>query len=219
MDVRAGSGSATIGLLIYRGDWSTPEVEHLLAVDTYGNPTLYLTGDAGLRNNEAEAFAAQCQQRYADKNLLQSMSDAGYVRLPWFCPIHFPIGDLLGWSIRGSIDTQDYSAEELARAVVEPIRSRLIPCVGEVTTLGRLLDFLQGDEAPLRWIMSRAHYRAALIAYLARKVGIENARTKSTLLSHATAIMRGIDATWLTSETYIDRILEDADPVLATIRG
>ena len=59
-------GCLRIDKLTYRAEWNTPEVEHILAFDTYGTPKIFLTGEVGLRNVETEAFAVQCEQRYAN---------------------------------------------------------------------------------------------------------------------------------------------------------
>jgi hypothetical protein len=210
-------GYRRVDKLTYRADWSTIEVEHTLWFDSYGNPKVYLTGDAGLRNKEAEAFAQQCRQRYGSKIGLRCRRESGKVDPPWFCPMHFSIGRMFDWSIRSSLDTQDLSPGELARAVAEPIRAKLIPYVDGVTTEQRLLDLLESDKEPMDWIRG-PYYRAALIAYLARKLGVDRNKTKSVLLPRALYISNGIDKDWLTPESYIDHILDDADAALTAER-
>ncbi len=201
--------------LTYRANWSTDDVEQFLLFDTYGNPKQFLTGNVGLRNAKAETFADQCQQRYACKTYFQCMPKGGYVYPPFFCPMHFSIGSLFGWGARGSLDTLDFSPDELARAVVEPIQSTLIPCIGGITTIERLHDFLESDREPLRWYMRGPCHRAALVAYLARTLGVPREKTRASLLSHASLFDDGIDTTRLTPETYIDHILDDAEAAVA----
>ncbi len=198
----------------YRASWSTDDVEQFLSFDTNGNPKQYLTGNAGLRNMKAEAFAEQCQQRYASKGYFQCMPKGGYVYPPYFCPMHFSIGSLFGWEV-GSLDIWAFSPDELARSVLEPIQSKLIPCIGGVTTVERLHDFLESDREPLRWYMRGPYYRAALVAYLARTLGVARDKTKASLLTHSMWIANGIDTTRLTPETYINHILDDAEAAVA----
>ncbi len=97
-------GYARVEKLTFRAEWSTRDVEHVLRFDTYGNPKEFLTADAGLRNNEAEAFAKQCKGRYAHPMFLQAKSQDGYWNSPWFCPMHFSLGELLRWGLRSSIN-------------------------------------------------------------------------------------------------------------------
>ncbi len=212
-------GYSYIEKLTYRPSWSTDDVEQYLSFDTYGNPKQFLCGHAGLRNVKAEAFAEQCLQRYACKGYFRCMPEGGYVYPPYFCPMQFSIGSLFGWGARGNLNTANFSPDELARAVVEPIRSKLIPCVGGTTTIERLHDFLEGDQEPLTWVMRGGCYRAALVAYLARKLGVPREKTKASLLTHAKLIDRGIDTTRLTPETCIDHILDDADVALTQTAG
>ncbi len=89
-------GYKKVAKLTYRASWSTDDVEQFLSFDTYGNPKQYLTGDAGFRNLKAEAFAEQCQQRYASKTYFLCMPKGGYVYPPYFCLMNFPIGWFFG---------------------------------------------------------------------------------------------------------------------------
>ncbi|MGD0565412.1 MAG: hypothetical protein ABSA66_20290 [Roseiarcus sp.] len=102
------------------------------------------------------------------------------------------------------------SQDELVRAVVEPIRSKLIPYVGGITTIERLHDVLANDQEPLRWL-NGPYYRAALVVFLARQLSVPRQKTKALLLTHARDIENGIDRTRLTAESYIDHILDDAE--------
>jgi hypothetical protein len=148
-------GYRRVDKLTYRADWSTAEVEHVLSIDTCGNPKAFLHGSAGLRNTEADAFARQCQQRYADNGILRAMREGAYVEPPWYCLMSFSIGAFFGWP-GWSLNTREFSPNALARAVADPIRAKLIPYVGGVTTLQSLPSFLECDEEPMQWIMHRA---------------------------------------------------------------
>jgi hypothetical protein len=208
-------GYKKVAKLTYRAGWSTDDVEQFLSFHTYGTPKQYLSGDAGFRNLKAEAFAEQCQQRYASQTYFRCMPEGGYVYPPYFCLMHFSIGSLLEWGIRDSLDMWALSPDELARAVVQPIQSKLIPFVGAITTMERLHDFLASDREPLRWYMRGPYYRAALVVFLARQLSVPREKTKALLLTHARDIENGIDRTRLTAESYIDHILDDADAAVA----
>jgi hypothetical protein len=67
----------------------------------------------------------------------------------------FSIGAFFGWP-GWSLNTREFSPNALARAVADPIRAKLIPYVGGVTTLQSLPSFLECDEEPMQWIMHRA---------------------------------------------------------------
>jgi hypothetical protein len=142
------------------------------------------------------------------------MPKGGYVYPPYFCLMNFPIGWFFGWGLSASIDMWPLSPEELVRAVVEPVRSKLIPYVRGITTIERLHDVLASDQEPLRWL-NGPYYRAALVAYLARQLSVPRQKTKALLLTHARDIENGIDRTRLTAESYIDHILDDADAAVA----
>ncbi len=208
-------GYSRVEKLTYRPSWSNNDVEQYLSFDTYGNPKQFLCGHAGLRNAKAEAFAEQCLQRYASKIILERMREFGYVHPPYFCPMQFSIGSLFGWGVRGNLDTLHFSPDELARAVAEPIRSKLIPCIGGITTIERFHAFLEDDREPLTWVMRGGSNRAARVAYFAHKLGVPKEKTKASLLTHAMLIARGIDTTRLTPESYIDHILDDAEAAVA----
>ena len=211
----AEAGYKKVAKLTYRAGWSTDEVEQFLSFHASGKPKQYLSSDSGIRNLNAETFAEQCQQRYANKGYFQCMPQGGYVYPPYFCPMHFSIGSLVGWGISASLDMWALSPHELARAVVEPVQSKLIPCIGSVTTIERLHNFLEDDQEPLRWYMRGPYYRAALVAYLARKLGVAREKTRASLRTHSIWIANGIDTTRLTPASYIDHILDDAEAAVA----
>jgi hypothetical protein len=209
----ADAGYRKVAKLTYRGEWSTPEVEHVLTFETYGAPKDYLCGDAGFRNRAAEAFAAQCRQRYANRGILRALRDYKYP--PWFCSMHFSIGDLFDWENRESIDMTDYSSDELARTVAGMVRSKLVPFVRDIVSMRALLDILMQDERPMTWVRTGGD-RSAIVAYLAAIAGADRAKTRATLLKHAGLINTWVDRPRLTPETYIEHILDDATAAAAS---
>jgi hypothetical protein len=205
-------GYERVAKLVYRARWSTPEIEHMLRFDSFGTPKIYLEGDPGMRNVAAEAFARRCQRHYAT-GLMQQSAPIDQ----WWCPVHFSLGAYCGWPGRSCLNTLEYNSDELARKVVDDTRSKLIPLVGAVKTSADLLTFLERSDLttpPL--IQLGGFYRAALIAFLARKVGAAREETRSFLLGLSLYIRNGLDKSRFTPETYIDQILDDADAAVGT---
>jgi hypothetical protein len=199
------AGYKRVAKLTYRADWSTPEVEHILTFDTYGRPKQFLIGDIGLRNRAADAFAEECQRRYADPVIRRS----DFVPPPWWCWMHGSLGMLANW--KGSnLNTPDYTQDELLETVAAAVRDYLTPYVGGVTTIERLYHFLAQDTEPIRWFRTGPHFRAAEVAFLGRKVGVAPGKLEELLSPHQRAMKNNIDATMFTPEEYIARIIQDA---------
>ena len=208
-------GYARVEKLTYRADWSTQDVEQILWFDTYGNPKEFLVGDAGLRNAKAETFAKQCQQHYASPLILQCLNQESGKQSPWFCPLHFSVGSLLRWGLRSSLSLARCTPEQITTSLAPGVRSKLLPLIGDIRTSAALLDFLERDGEPLPWLISGTYYRAALVAYLAAKLGRPQEETKALLMRHAAFFANGIDMTRLTPESYIDHIVDDAEAAVA----
>ncbi len=211
----AGVGYEKVAKRTYRGDWSTPEVEHILTFDADGTPKIYLYGDAGLRNPQASAFALQCWARYADPVFMQYLREDGYVRQPWYCPTHFPIGILTNGKLPWWLDMSAYSPSELARTLAESVRSKLVPFVSPVTSAAALLEFVERNEEPVLWARTGGCLQAAIVAFLAASLGVSRATTKPRLLKNTRSMTAWLDETRLTPETYIDHILDDAEAAVA----
>jgi hypothetical protein len=205
-------GYLRVERLTYRATWSTDDVEQFISFDTYGNPKQFLTADAGLRNAKAEAFAKQCQERYAGEAYFRCMPDGGYIYPPYFCPIHFSIGSLFEWGIRSSLDTLDFSSDELAGKIVDDLGAKFIPSIGAIKSCADLLRFLEKcDRTTPPLLQMGDYYRAAQIAFLSRKLGVARAETQTVLRGFVIGIRNGIDERRFTPETYIEQILDDAD--------
>ena len=209
--VLAEAGYKKVAKLTYRGEWSTPEVEHVLTLETYGVPKIYLYGDAGLRNPQASTFADQCTERYADPLILRCLRESGYVHPPWHSPTHFPIGLLIRGKLPWSLDMSTYSPSELARTLAESVRSKLVPFVSPVTSASALLEFVERNEEPVLWVRTGGCLQAAIVAYLAAVLGVNRATTKARLLQNVRSMSGWLDERRLTPESYIDHILDDAD--------
>jgi hypothetical protein len=100
--------------------------------------------------------------------------------------------------------------QALTEELIEPIRSTLIPYLQKTKTERQLLDLLEGDAEPMDWIRAPS-YRAAMVAYLARKLGDERTKTRNALMPRALSIKSSIDTDRFSPDGYIDRILADAD--------
>jgi hypothetical protein len=199
-------GYERVAKLVYRARWSTPEIEHMLRFDTFGTPKINLEGDPGMRNAAAEAFARRCQRLYTT-GLMQQGVDIDQ----WWCPIHFSLGAYCGWPGRSCLNTLEYTPDALARKVVDDTRTKLIPLVGAIKTSADFLEFLEKSNwttPPL--LLVGGFYRAAQIAFLARKLGVAREETRKVLLGFSLDISNATRATRFTPETYIDQILDDA---------
>lgn len=193
--------------LVYRANWSTAEVEHILSFDTYGRPKEFLTGNVGVRNSDAEAFAEQCQRRYASPIIRNSE----YVLPSWWCSMHCGLGMLAGWK---SADTYvpNYKPAELARKVVQAIEDFVLPYVGGVVkTPDDLYRFLSADSEPMRWFRVGGYFRAAQVAFLGCKLGIPLPEIEATLNRHRFDMKNGLDEKEMTPDQYIAHILRDAE--------
>jgi hypothetical protein len=208
--VLAEIGYERVAKLIYRARWSTPAIEHMLRFDTYGNRKIFLTGDPGMRNAEAEAFATRCRRLYTT-GLMQQRDEID----KWWCTIHFELGGVCGWSPRNSLRTVDYTPPELANRVVDDIRAKLIPLVATIRSSADLLRFLEKtDETTPPLLQMGGYYRAAQIAFLARNLGVAREAISRVLLGFSIDIRNGIDKSRFTPETYIDQILDDAETAI-----
>ncbi len=212
----AEAGYKKIAKLTYRGEWSTPDVEHVLTFETYGVPKIYLSGSAGLRNPGASAFAEQCADRYAMPLATQFLREGRYTLPPWFCPTHFNAGvALFGWGISGQLDMSAYPPSEVAAIVTERVRSKLVPFVGGVVSLAALLEFVDRNEEPVLWIRTGGCVQAAIVAYLAAALGLSREATRARLRRKAYSMIQWLDKPRITPETYIEHILDDAEAAVA----
>ncbi|RBP15879.1 hypothetical protein DFR50_107149, partial [Roseiarcus fermentans] len=141
-DALAKVGYRRVAKLAYRAERSTDDVEHVLTFDTYGTPNIYLRGDAGLRDRQAENFVNSHQDQYHPALVTRTLRSTGYRDPPWFCAMHFSLGAIAEWGIQSSLDTTLFSRDELARKVQEAVQGKLAPYVGDITTTAKLLEFL-----------------------------------------------------------------------------
>jgi hypothetical protein len=207
-------GYQRVAKLIYRANWSTRDVEHMLRFDTFGNPKIYLAGDPGLRNAQAEAFANRCRKRYAKPIMSQFEFEDKLGK--WWCPVHFALGGLCDWDVRHSLDMTEYSPGALAKKVADDVREKLLPLVTPIKTCADLLAFLDKDDKtrpPM--IQMGEFYRAAQIAFLACKLARPRAKTEEILRGFTRYMASSLDEPRVTPETYIEHILDDAEAAVA----
>jgi hypothetical protein len=130
--------------------------------------------------------------------------------------MHFALGAIADWKVRSSLNTLDYSPNELARTVQEAVEGKLTPYLGQITTSATLLEFLERDEEPMRWFRMGGYPRSAYVAYLACKLGRARSETKGVLVKYGANIVGGIDNARLTLHTFIDELLDDAEAAVTT---
>ena len=207
----ADVGYKRIAKLAYRADWSTTDVEHILSFETQGTPKIFMFASAGLRNAEAEAFADQCQRQYT----MPVIRNSKFPFPSWFCSMHFSMNRLAGSKTGAPVNTLELTQAELTRFVQGWVTTHLRPYVGSVTTLESFREFLERDEEPMRWFRVPGFFRAAIVAFLARKLGFAPHRIEASLRPFAREILHGVDTTRTDPDGYVANIIRDADGAIA----
>jgi hypothetical protein len=191
---------------VYSADWSTSDVEHFMYYSLYGTPKDFITADFGVRNKEAEIFAIGAIKRYGG-DLYQLLrydekSDT-FMR--------FSLGTLASWGLRSSIKISSMTGDALAKKIQTDIREKLLPIIGAVRTLRDLLSFLLIDEEPRPWVRCNGAIRAAEIAHLAVRVGLDPAEICKLLNPYHNWIKTNLaDTSDSNPESYIKRVVDDA---------
>ena len=148
---------------VYRAEWSTPDVEHLMYFLLYGTPKDFLTVDFGLKNLEAEIFAIKEIKKYGGVLYQVLRYDE---RIDTF--MRFSLGTLASWGLRASIRISGMTGAELAKTIRGDIDEKLLPIIRGVRTLNDLLSVLLLDVEPFPWVRCNGAIRAGEVVYLAR---------------------------------------------------
>src|SRR5712664_314791 len=193
---------------VYRAEWSTPEVEHFVYFQLYGTPKEYLAADFGIRNKEAESFAIRSIKAYGgDIYRLLRHDDRRD------CSMRFSLGQLATWGIRSSLKISAVSGEALAEKIKHDIKQQLFPFIRDVTDLDRLLSLLLADEEPYPWIRCNGAMRAAMIAHLARRLGMQPAEIRDLLKPHNKRIAINLfSSPDRDPSSYVEKIICDTVP-------
>ncbi len=152
---------------VYRAEWSTPDVEHLMYFLLYGTPKDFLTVDFGLKNLQAEIFAIREITKYGGvvyQGLRYDKQTDTFMR--------FSLGTLASWGLRASIRLSAMTSAELAKKIRCDIDQKLLPVIHGVRTLDDLLSVLLLDVEPFSWVRCNGAIRAGEIVYVARRLGM-----------------------------------------------
>ena len=194
--------------LIYQAEWSTLEVEHFIAFSRYAMAQSLLTGDFGMRNPCAEVFSVHCIRAYGG-DLFKIFRPHG---IDYDCTMSFSFGRLTSKVQRWSLDILVLSGTALVNSVQTYVRDRLLPVVGGVTTLDKLLAVLMVDAEPYPWIASNGAIRAAQIVAIGRQIGYEADYICASLEPYKRHILSGLGKKSAEQDDvniYLERVVAD----------
>jgi hypothetical protein len=161
---------------VYRAEWSTPDVEHLMYFLLYGELKDFLTVDFGLKNLEAEIFAIKEIKKYGGVSYQVLRYDE---RIDTF--MRFSLGTLASWGLRASIRISATSGVELAEKILGDINEKLLPIIRDVRTLNDLLSVLLLDVEPFPWVRCNGAISAGEVVNLARRLGMNRSEIRTLL--------------------------------------
>jgi hypothetical protein len=162
---------------VYRAEWST-DVEHFIYFQYYGTPKAFLAADFGMRTIASESFAFRTIQQYGG-GFYRRFPDRGDERCD--CCMRFSLGLLGSWGMRSSLIVPDMTGLELAQRVQADVEQKLFPIIRGVTSLDRLFSLLQTDQEPHPWLRCNGAMRAAMIANLGQRIGLQGAQVHDYL--------------------------------------
>lgn len=174
--VLADIGYSRLKRHVYRADWSTPDVEHLMYFLLYGTPKDFLTVDFGLKNLRAEIFAIKEIKKYGGV-LYQTLRYDELIDTF----MRFSLGTLASWGLRASIRISAMTGSELAKKIRGDIDEKLLPIIRNVRTLNDLLSVLLLDVEPFPWVRCNGAIRAGEVVNLARRLGMNPSETRTLL--------------------------------------
>jgi hypothetical protein len=194
-----------IDTLTYRAFWSTAEVEHFIFFEEGGKRKGLFTGHFGIRNTEAEAFSANAILRYSGEFHFQALRYDERKS----CTMRVPFGRLVPlWSIY----VPQLLKSEIGEAVESIVTKHVRPLVEGVTTAEKLMSLLLENEDPFFWGATNGAIRAAQIAVLGDKSGLDLDQIRSALEPRLVFVANGFFRTSRFRKepsAYIDKILSD----------
>jgi hypothetical protein len=191
---------------VYRADWSTPDVEHLMYFSLYGAPKDFLTVDFGLKNLRAEIFAIKEIIKYGGVVYQGLRYDE---RIDTF--MRFSLGTLASWGLRESIRISEMTGAELAKKIRCDIDEKLLPVIRRVRTLDELLSVFLLDEEPFPWVRCNGAIRAGEVVNLARRLGMTPSEIRALLKPFTKWIRVNLAAAPDPDpDSYIEKLIHDS---------
>jgi hypothetical protein len=199
------TGFKRVQQYVYKAPWSTQEIGHFVYLGEGLKRTDVLVGNFGIRNDLAEIFSCNAIHTYGGE-LFKSFKCAE----PASCMIRFDFSRIE--PARWPMLVSSLSESEVGECVRDFIRERLIPTVGQTTTLGKFLSLLTSDTSCCPWLASNGAIRAAQIAALAGQIGLGADHVRGLLEPRKSLIAHGVSKTSemrANPTAYVDRILDD----------
>jgi hypothetical protein len=206
-DALAHLGYRRLKKHVYRAEWST-DVEHFIYFQYYGIPKAFLAADFGMRTIASENFAFRAIRQYGG-GFYRRFPDRRDKRSDSY--MRFSLGLLGSWGMRSSLIVPDMTGLEPAQKVRADVEQQLFPIIRGVTSLDRLFSLLQTDQEPHPWLRCNGAMRAAMIANLGQRIGLQRAQIYDYLTPRMTHISHH-----LTEEAegdplaYVESIIADA---------
>ncbi|MCG2627878.1 hypothetical protein L6654_14690 [Bradyrhizobium sp. WYCCWR 13023] len=192
---------------VYRGMFSTSEVEHFLYLGSDISRHKYLVGKFGFRAPLAESFSLAALSKYGHPNF----------RI-WSASHNSHIGCLMSFGLeRSSIATKqlDYSRVLISAGIAgrsEYIATRLcdlLPAIKEVTTLPRLLGALAADTEPWPWFAAHPIARAAQIVAIGCHLKISPLAIREMLVPYGPLIGKNLQVPDL--DSFLSGLINDLE--------
>jgi hypothetical protein len=192
------------GLYAFRA--SSQDCIHLLSVQLHGKSDRYLTAEFCVLNSDAEKFALQSLWGYGDPIFKSWNPDVSQSVL------RFSVGEVVGWKPGAALWQQQRSDDDFARLFAEFIDDRIVPFVKEVVSVDDLLSILLSDQPPYNWVKSNGAVRAAEIAFLSARQGLNSSEIRLQLKPYLKEIEIGLGIRHLLDATsFIDAVVADAE--------
>lgn len=174
---------------VYRGTFSSSEVEHFLYLGSDINRHKYLVGKFGFRAHIAESFSLAALAKYGHPNFRV-----------WLASHNSHIGCMMNFSLdRLSMATKRLNSRVpisagIARRTeyIAAQLSDLLPAIREITTLPRFLDILAADVEPWPWFATNPIVRAAQIVAVGCHLNISQQTIREMLVTYRPIICRNL---------------------------
>ncbi|MBV8755037.1 MAG: hypothetical protein JO328_19445 [Hyphomicrobiales bacterium] len=191
---------------VYRANWSTPDVEHLVYFSLYGAPKDFLTADFGLKNMQAEIFAIREITKYGGEVYQGLQYDE---QIDTF--MRFSLGIFASWGLRESIRVSAMTGAELAKKIRGDMDEKLFPIIRNVRTLNDLLSVLLLDVEPFPWVRCNGAIRAGEVVDLARRLGMNPSEIRTLLKPFSRWIRVNLaKAPDPDPDMYVERLIHDS---------
>jgi hypothetical protein len=192
--------------LLYRASFSTNEVEHFILFSFWGPRKCWLSAGFSLRNNEAEEFGWRCAVKYGSELYKYAAENRS------LCALRFPLGVLADWSPRSSLYLPDMTDDEVLKRIEDAVQQKLLPLTRNIAGLEALLQVLENDSAPFRWLYTDGGIRAAQVAYIARRLGLQSSQIREKLRPYLRELIPSLGP-GADLELYLENIIRESESI------